>query len=255
MDDRSNRGPERGTPDGRALRPATLTGVRPAQRRRLTEEVADHLLEVIAGADDQEMTLPIERDLCEQLGVSRNVLREALSALDRQGVLQRRGKARVGISARARAQLVAGVPRKGGARGEALDPIELRLIVEPEAAALAAARATEDDVQQLEHWLEAMVDAAAGGESVVGYDSAFHVAIARATRNDMLADLVSALADAVRPSRELSFQPAHALQQAVEDHREILRAIVAQDPRAAREATRLHLHHIADLIRSTAAPA
>lgn len=101
---------ERSAPARAGLPPAALTGVRPAQRRRLTEEVVAQLLELIAAAEQEELALPVERELCVQLGVSRNVVREALSVLDGQGVVETQGKARVAFAGRARAQLVARVP-------------------------------------------------------------------------------------------------------------------------------------------------
>lgn len=246
-----NRAPVQGEPrDVEATRP-TLSGIVPAQRKRLPEEVADHLLELIAASDEDELSLPTERQLCERLGVSRNVVREALSALDHVGVIETHGKRRVALTARAHAQLVARVPNQRLTRELMLEPIELRLILEPAAAALAAERATAADLAEIERYLEAMADAIRSGGRFVEQDSAFHVAIARAANNDMLADLIGALADALRPSRELSFKPSGAAEAALADHRKIFAAISARDAQRAHEAMVVHLRHVGDLIRST----
>lgn len=239
--------------EGEARR-ATLTGVRPAQRKRLTEEVTEHLLALIASDRLEELALPPERDLCDQLSVSRNVLREALAALDHVGVIETRGKTRVASTARARAQLVARVPSGHLTRELMLEPIEVRLILEPEAAALAAERATGDDLRAIERWLDAMAAGIRDDESVVEYDSAFHVSIARAASNRMLAELVGALAEALRPSRELSFRPSGSAKAALEDHYEIFAAIGRRDARGARGAMDAHLRHVEEFIRATIAP-
>jgi DNA-binding FadR family transcriptional regulator len=233
----------------------SLSGLRPTRRRSLPHDVADQLIELIASSTGGEVALPPERRLCEQLSVSRNVLREALSALDHQGVVETRGKARVGVTARARAALVARVPSGGPERELVLDPIEVRRMLEPEAAALAAQRAGEDAIGELERWLGRMKEGVARGERVVEYDSAFHVAIAQATGNHTLVALIGALTDALRDSRERSFTPDGAAEAAIDDHRAIVTAIRARDAPAAEQAMRAHLARVEDLIRASLAQA
>lgn len=229
----------------------TLTGARPARRKGLPHEVADQLLDLIATSSSSEVALPPERQLCEELAVSRNVLREALAALDHMGVIETRGKNRVGLTPRARALALARASTLAPVRELLLDPIEVRRILEPESAALAAKRATEQSIREIEQTIELMDAGIRRDESVVEYDSAFHVAIARATTNQILIELVGALSESLRPSRELSFRPTEASGEALEDHRAILGAIRAGDARGARRAMRSHLDHVEQLIRST----
>jgi GntR family transcriptional regulator, transcriptional repressor for pyruvate dehydrogenase complex len=233
-------------------RPSELAGARPLQRRSLPQEVSEQMLELIASADAAEVALPSERRLCEQFGVGRNVLREALSALEGRGVTRVQGKVRIGNSARARAQLLARAPATAE-RALALDPIEARRIMEPEIAALAAERAGKDEIEEITGWLMQMEQAHARGERVVEFDSAFHVAIARASENHTLVQVVAALTEALRDSRELSFQPEPAGRAAIEGHRAILDALRAKDPRAARRAMRKHLDRVEQLIRASLA--
>ncbi len=236
--------------DGEQAR-ASLTTVRPARRRGLVQEVAEQLVGVIASSTSPEVALPSERALGEQLRVSRNVLREALAALDHMGLTETRGKTRVGLTPRARVHQLAQLAPEDAARELMLDPVEVRRIIEPETAALAATRATPEAVQDIERWIELMERGMAAGESVVDDDSGFHVAIARATMNQMLIDLVSTLSAALRQSRERSFEPSEATGAAIADHRAILRAVRAGDADAARLAMGVHLNHVEDLIRST----
>jgi GntR family transcriptional regulator, transcriptional repressor for pyruvate dehydrogenase complex len=230
-----------------------LADVRPPERRSLTQEVTDQLLKLIASADEPEIGLPPERQLSERLGVSRNVVRESLAALGRLGVVSTRGKTRVGNTSRAQAHIVAGVAAVDAERELLLDPMEVRRILEPEVAALAAGRIDERALLDLEHWLVLMRDGLERGERIVEYDSAFHVAIARASGNDMLARLVGALTDALQASRERSFQPSGAGLTALGDHERILDALRRRAPDEARTAMTEHLDRVETLIRSALA--
>jgi GntR family transcriptional repressor for pyruvate dehydrogenase complex len=230
---------------------ARLTVKQPARRRGLPQEVADQLLDLIARSGSQEIALPPERQLGDDLAVSRNVLREALAALDHMGVVETRGKTRVGLTPRARAVVLARASTAAPVRELLLDPMEVRRILEPESAALAAKRATEDSLREIEQTIELMDAGIRRGESVIEYDSAFHVAIARATANQILIELIGALGETLQPSRELSFRPTEASVAALDDHRAILHAIRAGDSRAARKAMRSHLDHVEELIRSS----
>jgi DNA-binding FadR family transcriptional regulator len=225
---------------------------RPTQRRNLPHEVTAQLLELIAASSSPDLVLPAERQLCVQLSVSRNVLREALAALHQAGVIETRGKTRIAHVGSARAQLISQLPDDPGSEGDmVLDPIEVRRMLEPEVASVAAKRASPDGVREIERWVSLMADAAERGEAVVDYDSAFHVAIARATGNRTLVELVRALNDALKPSRALSFRPERAAALALEDHQSILTAIRDQDGPAARKAMRRHLDRVERLIRAS----
>src|SRR5215470_6309786 len=184
---------------------ASLGGVRPLARRRLPHDVADQLLDLVAASSGSEIALPAERKLCEQLGVSRNVLREALAALTQSGILETRGKLRIAHVARARANRIARLPAAGERDADpVLDPMEVRRILEPEVASIAAMRASREAIDEMERYVTLMREAAARSEPVVDYDSAFHVSIARATGNQTLVALVQALNDTLRESRDLS---------------------------------------------------
>jgi GntR family transcriptional regulator, transcriptional repressor for pyruvate dehydrogenase complex len=225
---------------------STLRALRPTERRKLPHDVADQLLDLIASSTGSEITLPAERALCEQLSVSRNVLREALAALHQAGVIETRGKLRIAHVGQARARRVARLPRPSD---PVLDPMEVRRILEPEVASLAAKRASAEAIREMERYVTLMEEAAARGDAVVDYDSAFHVAIADATGNETLVALVRALNDALRESRELSFGPESAPRQAIADHVAILSAIREKDPVGATAAMRHHLDRVEVLIR------
>ena len=232
--------------------PGPLGDVRPMERRRLPQDVADQLLDLIAASSGSEIVLPAERRLCVQLAVSRNVLREALAALAQAGILETRGKLRIAHVGRARASKVARLPAIAGRDADpVLDPMEVRRILEPEVACIAATRASRQAIDAMERCVALMEGAAERGESLVDYDSAFHVAIAHATGNQTLVALVQALNDTLRDSRKLSFQPEAAPAHAISDHAAILTAIRERDPVAATAAMRHHLDRVESLIRDS----
>ena len=223
--------------------------IRPARRRTLPDEIVDQLLRLVATGDLPDSRLPPERELAQSLEVSRTSLREALAALTHLGVIEMRGKKKFVDAIRAQAQLAARTAPGERERELLSDPSETRRLLEPEVAAKAAERASNDDLEEIANWLDRMTAAAQQGGRVAEYDAAFHVAIARATGNRMLASLISALADALRQSRELSFVPARGVEVSLRGHRRILEALKARDPGRARREMRKHLEDVERLIR------
>jgi GntR family transcriptional regulator, transcriptional repressor for pyruvate dehydrogenase complex len=234
----------------REPQPWGLEGIRPTRRRTLTQEIVEQLLDFVAGQGTPEQRLPSERRLCERLGVSRTSLREALAALVELGVLDARGKIKYGNGPRARAQLIARGAKAPGDRQLITDPLEARRMLEPEVAAMAASRANEQALDEVRTWVRLM-DGVARHTEVLDCDCGFHVAIARATGNGTLVQLVRALTDSLRESRELSFIPPESVALALDGHRVILDALEGRDPRKAREAMSAHLDQVEQLIRAS----
>jgi GntR family transcriptional regulator, transcriptional repressor for pyruvate dehydrogenase complex len=236
----------------KAQGPIALESFSRARKRSLPAEVLDQLLNLIAVSSGAEFALPAERELCEQLGVSRNVLREALAGLESLGVVEIRGKSRIALISRARAQLMARIPLHSSERELLDDPLEVREILEPEVAALAAARASDISLSVLDRCLRVMEAGIERGERVVEFDSAFHVAIASATENQTLIALIESLSDVVHESRERSFLSGEpAAKESLRGHRAIVAAIRAHNCDEAREAMRDHLRSVERLIRET----
>lgn len=221
--------------------------VRPAQSQPLPKLIADELIKVIAAAGVPSVKLPSERELCEQFDVGRNALREALTFLEGIGVITTRKRERFGHPGRARAQLVAFSTRSPVDRLMATDPIEVRRILEPSTAALAAERRTDEDVAEIARWIDVMQRAHDSGQRVIDYDEVFHVSIARAAGNHTLLELVNTLMDITHESREMSFEAVRAAETAIDDHRRIYEAIRDGDPERAREAM---LHHVCQVERN-----
>jgi DNA-binding FadR family transcriptional regulator len=191
--------------------------------------------------------LPTESSMMAQHGVSRTVVREAISHLQASGlvqtrhgigtfVLERAPQAGLGIDAESILTL-----------RDVLSILELRIGVETETAGLAAARRTEEQVRELGAALGEMHEAMAVGRSAVDADKRFHLIIAQATGNRYFADILTQLGNAIIPRARLNTveleqdKPANFNERVGREHDDIFRAIERRDPEAARAAMRTHL--------------
>ncbi|WP_125133156.1 FadR/GntR family transcriptional regulator [Microbacterium sp. 10M-3C3] len=191
--------------------------------------------------------LPNEHALSAELGVSRVSVRQALHELEQRGLLDRRpGRGTV-------VQDPAGRAGDAGASLSALlEPtpdgdlariMELRAVVEPPIAALAAVRVRPRDVAQLRALvadMEAETDLARYGE----LDRAFHQAIAQYTHNPLLAQLTALIADHIAPARRSDLQTPERRRTSTAAHRLIVDAVAVHDGPAAEAAARAHVHTV-----------
>jgi DNA-binding FadR family transcriptional regulator len=225
-----------------------LAALVPVERRTLSDEVVDRLVELIAAGTSPTQRLLPEHALCDRLGVSRSALREALSALAHLGIIETRGKARIGSTVAARSHLLRRAAAATSTPEQIRHSLEARRLLEPQMAALAAERATPEALSVVRHFLDHMERAADGPDLLVDYDSGFHVAIARATGNPTLVHMVSAIADALATTRTLSLHARRGFERSMEGHRAIMDALVARDPQRAAAAMEEHLDVVEELI-------
>lgn len=189
--------------------------------------------------------LPTEKLLCERFGVSRAVVREAISRLKAEGCVE----TRQGLGA-----FVAARPGQGSFRllreaeatpDEFAEVFEMRCLVETGAAELAARRRSQTDLERLAAALAQMERALAGDVDGASADDAFHVAIATATGNGQLARFLAFMgrqfSESRQPTWDASGLRSGRAAEAQAEHRRIFEAIRAQDGEAAREAARAHL--------------
>ena len=215
------------------------------EARRLYRQVADQLRALIDGGEYAVGSrLPTERELAEQLKVSRPTVREALIALEVEG----RVRIRVGsgIYVIEPAGSAASVPATTLIEG----PFELlraREFLEGAIAEQAARVATKDDIARIDASLVAMENVEHPGEASMIHDRAFHVAIAGSLGNAVLVRVVGDLFD--QRLNPYFAQLAHYFENpgtwrtALDEHRAVRDAIAAGQPKAARDAMRDHLAH------------
>jgi GntR family transcriptional repressor for pyruvate dehydrogenase complex len=218
-----------------------------------TETISSQILHGRLGAGDK---LPTERELVEQLGVSRTVLREALSSLEALGLLETRGTrgrwvATGGSSERSRTLVGAWLHQHAR---EILEVDEIRSVLEAHAirgmstwdAIEAAAEAASALLAQTEALERGDAVAAADG------DAAFHAALAASTQNGALRSLVQGLIDASRKGAYAVYSLPETAASSLEQHGRIVEALAASDVEGA---ARLAQEHMLDVARRySAAP-
>jgi len=215
--------------------------LRSIESRRLYRQIADQLRNLIAAGEfPSGERLPAERDLAVQLRVSRPSVREALIALEVEGLVEIRGGS--GVYVRVKPNGARPAPE---AEWGPLELIRARALIEREVAAQAAELATRKQIVAIEETLAAMEEAAAGGNVPLESDRAFHLAVAEAAGNGVLVELVQRFWDARNGKlfQQLGthFESPRSWQAAIEEHRAVLVAIRKHDARAARQAMQHHM--------------
>ena len=214
-----------------------------AKGRRLYEDIVQEFSSLIRhGVLKPGERLPSERVLADQLQVSRSSVREALRSLELQGlVISKRGSGTF-INTDNLESMVALLASTLTSGADTLKHIfEMRHMLEPQIAALAAQRANKQEVAELESILEEQVKEIADGGTGVDSDTAFHFAMASATHNSALVKVISAVEDILRRSRNQSLQEPGRPQRSLASHREILGMIHSGDAAGARRAMEYHL--------------
>lgn len=213
----------------------------PIEPRRLYRQIADQLRQLIqSGEFAVGSRLPSERDLAAKMGVSRPSVREALIALETEGLIEvRMGSGIVVIGKETVRQL-------DNAHGP-LEIIRARQLIECELAALAASSTDPSLLPDLWETLSDMeTDIAAGAMPIRG-DRAFHIRIAQASDNSALQAVVTQLFDErngpLFTTLGSHFERETSWTQAAQEHRAVIEAIATHDPAVARAAMSGHLDH------------
>jgi GntR family hexuronate regulon transcriptional repressor len=220
----------------------------PIDTRKLYVQVADSITHSIkSGQYSRGARLSSERDLAVEFKVSRTTIREAMIALEIRGLVEARPGSGIYVSEHPPTD-----PEADDLDIGAFELIEARRLFEGEAAALAAAIITDEQLQEIEAILADMVSENARKQNEEKADRSFHVAIARATRNAAITTVVEILwdmryksplcADMLERARRAGLRPR------VSDHRRIFAALRRRNPKAARSAMRDHLRRVIDAI-------
>ncbi|MEY4255841.1 MAG: hypothetical protein RLZZ141_1068 [Pseudomonadota bacterium] len=212
---------------------------------RLYQDLARSLLEELAsGRYPEGARLPAERELAIRYNVSRPTVREAIIALEVQGLVE------VKVGSGAYVRRLPGKEDLPGFNISAFELTEARLMFEGEAAALAATQMTDEDLAEIERLVEEIANENNDPRGTEQADRAFHLAIARATRNGAIHDAIERLWDlrSTSPEAALLHEKARTanIKPVVDEHAMILKALRARDPGAARAAMRNHLSQVID---------
>jgi GntR family transcriptional repressor for pyruvate dehydrogenase complex len=227
---------------------------KPIKQKRVYEEILEQIRELVTeGTLKSGDRLISERDMAERLQVSRASVREAFSALDMLGILESRP---------GEGTFIRSVPRDTALKPLALvvmlynerklDIMEVRMILEVESAALAAQRATAEDLVKIRGCLNCLEQDFLNDRLGESSDAGFHLAIAEATENMVLAWFMHTVSDlleaTMRYSRQRLFENPENKEMLLLQHKNIFQAISGRDPKRAREAMSEHLRFVCDKI-------
>jgi GntR family transcriptional regulator, transcriptional repressor for pyruvate dehydrogenase complex len=234
-------------------KPATAGGRRshgwavqsPVRQSKLADQLYEQILDrIVGGGLAIGGKLPSESQLGELFGVSRPVVREALSRLQADGVVMSRHGSGSYVQRRPNQAFALLAPI--GDVANLMRCMEFRIALEGEAASLAARRRTEADLARLEKALAELEIVMASGEVGVEADREFHVAIAAATQNQLFVHAMEVFSEqtlkGMQLARSLSLRrSAERLRLVQQEHNRIFEAIKAEDPVLARDAMRSHI--------------
>jgi GntR family transcriptional repressor for pyruvate dehydrogenase complex len=227
----------------------------PIERTTLAASAFEQLISnVVHGKWKAGERLPAERELCQQLGIARTTLREALKAMELVGMLESRIGEGTFVCPRSeflsRPLLWAFT---GTDHAELADLLEARVFMERDLAGLAAERGTPEELAHIENTICTMAENIVAGESVTDADMAFHLAVAQAAHNEVLANAAQLIRSVMKYWIHLKLTMADVPEMAIERHKLIFAAIRDRDAEAARRLMQDHLNETASLMTEVVA--
>jgi len=219
--------------------PAQTMAKREPSHIKISRELG---VSIVTGKIEPGEVLPGEIEIAQKFGVSRSVVREALRMLSARGLIESRPKIGTRVKARDAWNLLDPILLEW--MFEAAPPtkfvknlFELRLIVEPAAAALAAKKKTSRQLATMGHALEEMARHTLNTPEGQLADQEFHAAILEATDNELMINLSGSIGAAVRWTTYFKFRKNKTPRDPIEEHRALFEAIAEGDAEKAREVT------------------
>jgi GntR family transcriptional regulator, transcriptional repressor for pyruvate dehydrogenase complex len=227
--------------------------IEPVKSTRIYEEIVRQVKQLIAeGKLKSGDQLPPERDLAEKFMVSRTSVREALRALQSRGLIEIRAGEGTFVRDISVETLIEPLALVILPHREAVGELfEARRLLEPAIAALAARRATPEDIAEMARILEEQSKEIAQGRTGLSQDAAFHGAMAASAHNRAISRIDGALMDLLTQSREESLHTPGRPTRSHEDHQRILEAIRRRDEVGAHRAVLDHLTAVERLVMGT----
>ena len=214
---------------------------------RLYEQIVQQVEEsIVKGTLKPGDQLPPERELAEEFGVSRTAVREAVKALREKGLVEAypgRGTFITDGTSHAIRQSLDRIAKIGQPEGSAF-LAEVRAILEPEIAALAAVRASEQELASMREPISVMDEAREDPDAFIEADLDFHLALAEAAANPLILSLIDSIVALLREQRIGIFRVEGGPERGQYHHKRILEAVERHDPEGARKAMRAHLQQV-----------
>lgn len=212
--------------------------------KMLSQSIADTILSMITiekrfTAGDK---LPNENDLSAELNVSRTTLREAIRILAAYNILEiQRGRGTFVTQAALKQK--PDLEQLSDIKVNVKDLYEMRLIFEPEAAYLATVRGTDAEIKRILELGERIEREITTGQDRTDDEHSFHKAIAQATHNEFINQLMPILYQAIAKGVTLSAKSQKAVSDTIHDHRMIMDFLEQRNAEGAKNAMRIHIMH------------
>jgi len=219
-------------------------------------QIVNYFLDAIASKELKENDrLPSERDLCAMLGVGRSTLREALRILELMSVIEKRSDGTyVHIQNNDLVKEAVSIDFAVGINNYA-ELVEVRNFLEIDTIALAAQNATAADIQVLRELEQQMRDSVNDVRKYAQYSTEFHIAIARATHNDILTEIFEAIRYVMYDYQKNNMRSVEETNHSFQEHVEMIGAIEAGDETACRRIMSRHLNYTQGLFERQSKPA
>jgi GntR family transcriptional repressor for pyruvate dehydrogenase complex len=229
----------------------------PIQSSKVFEKIAEQIEKrILSGELRSGDRLPTERELSEQFQASRTAVREAMKTLAQRGLVDMRpGRGTIVIDGTSQAMRHSlGLMMMVGQAGNSANLVEVREIIEPGIAALAAVRATEEEITAMREAVRVMDSKLNEADAFIAADNDFHRALAKGTQNVLILTLVDSIVDLLSEQRTQIFSLDGAPERGQIHHKRILDSIVRHDAEAAREAMRAHLQQVREDVKNANIP-
>ena len=219
------------------------------RRNKVYEEVARQLERIILKKLHPGDKLPSERELAENLGVSRSSIRDAIRSLELIGLVEPRQGAGTVVREISTDVLMNPLTNVLRQKMELVSEfLDFRKMLEPPLAARAATHASEEELAEMEEILHRQETKFRSGELAIEEDSEFHYSIAMASGNSVVLKVLDVIMDLLRDTRERSLQLEGRPQKSLAGHRRILAAIKRRDAEAAKSAMRRHIEDVEEIV-------
>ncbi len=217
------------------------------QTSRLYQQIVQQIEESIEKGQLKEGDqLPAERELAQQFGVSRTAVREAVKTLREKGLVEAyagRGTFITNGSTNSIRNTLDRMIRDGPLEGM-VHLAEMREILEPEIAFLAAKRADQETISAMQESISVMDAARMDPEAFIEGDLDFHLALAEAAGNPLILSLIDSIVGLLREQRMRTYYVEGGPERGQYHHKRILEAVEHRDPQGARDAMRAHLRQV-----------
>ncbi|KAF0820785.1 Transcriptional regulator, GntR family [Bacillus sp. ZZV12-4809] len=225
------------------------------ERKKISAQVLDQLKEMIKdGRFTANKPMPSENELAKLFGVSRAPVREALSVLSASGIIESRQGGRSFVKEVNMADMLGSLAIEYISVEQVFELLEMRMVMETQAAAIAALRRDEDDLEKMKEALDQFEITLTNPEAVGDQaDVTFHKHLIAATKNRFMIQVMENIDYLYRKAIAFSLKKNVGLpakrEQVYQEHRSIYAAIKEQDEERAAKAMRVHLENVANKLK------